>query len=46
MTVIQMQEVYSINLPGDIKLGEGKAENQNHAIIFIRGDCIQTIDMN
>jgi callose synthase len=40
------QEVYSIKLPGDIKLGEGKPENQNHAIIFTRGDCIQTIDMN
>lgn len=41
-----MQEVYSIKLPGDVKLGEGKPENQNHAIIFTRGDCIQTIDMN
>ncbi|KAG0567651.1 hypothetical protein KC19_7G151300 [Ceratodon purpureus] len=40
------QEVYSIKLPGDIKLGEGKPENQNHAIIFTRGDCLQTIDMN
>lgn len=40
------QEVYSIKLPGDVKLGEGKPENQNHAIIFTRGDCIQTIDMN
>ncbi|KAK1286687.1 Callose synthase 10 [Acorus calamus] len=33
-------------LPGDPKLGEGKPENQNHAIIFTRGDAIQTIDMN
>ncbi|XP_031403212.1 callose synthase 10 isoform X2 [Punica granatum] len=40
------QEVYSIKLPGDPKLGEGKPENQNHAIIFTRGDAIQTIDMN
>ncbi|KAK4778668.1 hypothetical protein SAY86_006196 [Trapa natans] len=40
------QEVYSIKLPGDPKLGEGKPENQNHAIVFTRGDAIQTIDMN
>jgi hypothetical protein len=33
-------------LPGEVKLGEGKPENQNHAIIFTRGDAIQTIDMN
>ncbi|KAI4303806.1 hypothetical protein MLD38_039399 [Melastoma candidum] len=40
------QEVYSVKLPGNPKLGEGKPENQNHAIIFTRGDAIQTIDMN
>ncbi|MCH87393.1 callose synthase 10-like, partial [Trifolium medium] len=40
------QEIYSIKLPGDPKLGEGKPENQNHAIIFTRGDALQTIDMN
>ncbi|GAB2269726.1 Callose synthase 10 [Dionaea muscipula] len=40
------QEIYSIKLPGDPKLGEGKPENQNHAIIFTRGQAIQTIDMN
>ncbi|XP_061360871.1 callose synthase 10 [Gastrolobium bilobum] len=40
------QEIYSIKLPGDPKLGEGKPENQNHAIIFTRGDAVQTIDMN
>ena len=27
-------------------LGEGKPENQNHAIIFTRGEALQTIDMN
>lgn len=41
-----LQEIYSIKLPGDPKLGEGKPENQNHAIIFTRGEAIQTIDMN
>ncbi|XP_020585095.1 callose synthase 9-like [Phalaenopsis equestris] len=40
------KEVYSVKLPGDPKLGEGKPENQNHAIIFTRGSAIQTIDMN
>ncbi|XP_042501433.1 callose synthase 12-like [Macadamia integrifolia] len=39
-------EIYRIRLPGPFKLGEGKPENQNHAIIFTRGDAIQTIDMN
>ncbi|ONM00680.1 Callose synthase 10 [Zea mays] len=40
------QEIYCIKLPGNPKLGEGKPENQNHAIIFTRGDAVQTIDMN
>ncbi|KAL9257472.1 Callose synthase 11-like protein [Drosera capensis] len=39
-------EIYRIKLPGPLKLGEGKPENQNHAIIFTRGDALQTIDMN
>ncbi|MBA0755083.1 hypothetical protein Gogos_020488, partial [Gossypium gossypioides] len=33
-------------LPGPAILGEGKPENQNHAIIFTRGEGLQTIDMN
>ena len=41
-----LQEIYSIKLPGNPKLGEGKPENQNHAIIFTRGNAVQTIDMN
>ncbi|XP_058198210.1 callose synthase 9 isoform X2 [Rhododendron vialii] len=40
------KEIYSIKLPGDPKLGEGKPENQNHAVIFTRGNAVQTIDMN
>ncbi|CAH8356407.1 unnamed protein product [Eruca vesicaria subsp. sativa] len=40
------KEIYSIRLPGDPKLGQGKAENQNHAIVFTRGNAVQTIDMN
>ncbi|KAK1294985.1 Callose synthase 5 [Acorus calamus] len=40
------QEIYRIKLPGSAKLGEGKPENQNHAIVFTRGEALQTIDMN
>jgi callose synthase len=40
------QEIYRIRLPGPVKLGEGKPENQNHAIIFTRGEGLQAIDMN
>ncbi|XVE78801.1 hypothetical protein DITRI_Ditri14bG0007100 [Diplodiscus trichospermus] len=40
------KEIYAIKLPGNPKLGEGKPENQNHAIVFTRGNAIQTIDMN
>ncbi|KAK2978150.1 hypothetical protein RJ640_029144 [Escallonia rubra] len=42
----QEVEIYRIRLPGPLKLGEGKPENQNHAIIFTMGDAVQTIDMN
>ena len=35
-----------VRLPGLVKLGEGKPENQNHALIFTRGDVLQKIDMN
>lgn len=40
------QDIYRIKLPGQPILGEGKPENQNHAIIFTRGEGLQTIDMN
>ncbi|KAF8408946.1 hypothetical protein HHK36_005016 [Tetracentron sinense] len=40
-------EIYRIKLPGrPTDIGEGKPENQNHAIIFTRGEALQTIDMN
>jgi hypothetical protein len=29
-----------------LQIGEGKPENQNHAIIFAFGEALQTIDMN
>jgi len=41
-----VQQVYRVQLPGDIMLGEGKPENQNHAMIFTRGEALQTVDMN
>ncbi|KAK7256070.1 hypothetical protein RIF29_29503 [Crotalaria pallida] len=41
------EEIYRIRLPGNpTDIGEGKPENQNHAIIFTRGEALQTIDMN
>ncbi|KAM3698993.1 hypothetical protein ACJW31_06G228400 [Castanea mollissima] len=41
------EEIYRIKLPGrPIDVGEGKPENQNHAIIFTRGEALQTLDMN
>ncbi|XP_009112237.1 callose synthase 5 [Brassica rapa] len=40
------QEIYRVKLPGPAKIGEGKPENQNHALIFTRGEALQAIDMN
>ncbi|KAL6506932.1 putative callose synthase 8 [Orobanche hederae] len=40
------QEIYRIKLPGPPNIGEGKPENQNHSIIFTRGEALQAIDMN
>ncbi|KAL6843041.1 hypothetical protein ACP4OV_027115 [Aristida adscensionis] len=42
----RISEIHSVELPGNLKLGEGKPENQNHAIIFTSGNAVQTIDMN
>jgi callose synthase len=44
--VFSLKEIFRIKLPGPAKLGEGKPENQNHALIFTRGEALQTIDMN
>ena len=41
-----IEEIYRVRLPGDPILGEGKPENQNHAVIFTRGEYLQAIDMN
>ncbi|KXN64983.1 glycosyltransferase family 48 protein [Conidiobolus coronatus NRRL 28638] len=37
---------YRIKLPGHPILGDGKADNQNHSIIFTRGEYVQLIDAN
>ena len=48
----KFQEVYRVRLPRNpftgrsVVIGEGKPENQNHAVIFAFGEAIQAIDMN
>ncbi|ODQ82473.1 glycosyltransferase family 48 protein [Babjeviella inositovora NRRL Y-12698] len=37
---------YRIRLSGNPILGDGKSDNQNHAIIFCRGEYIQLVDAN
>lgn len=38
----EIKEVYRVKLPGNPMLGEGKPENQNHALIFTRGEFLQS----
>lgn len=37
---------FRVQLSGNPILGDGKADNQNHAVIFHRGEYIQLIDAN
>ncbi|KAJ1978936.1 1,3-beta-D-glucan synthase [Dimargaris xerosporica] len=37
---------YRVELPGNPILGDGKSDNQNHAVIFYRGEYLQLIDAN
>ncbi|GAA5924834.1 1,3-beta-glucan synthase [Sporobolomyces koalae] len=37
---------FRIELPGNPILGDGKSDNQNHAVIFHRGEYIQLVDAN
>ncbi|KAJ2438349.1 1,3-beta-D-glucan synthase, partial [Coemansia sp. RSA 2440] len=37
---------YRIQLPGNPILGDGKSDNQNHSIVFTRGEYLQLIDAN
>ena len=47
-----VQEIYRVRLPKNpftgraVVIGEGKPENQNHAVIFAFGEALQAIDMN
>lgn len=38
--------IYRVQLPGNPIIGDGKSDNQNHAVIFYRGEYIQLIDAN
>lgn len=42
----QRRPKFRIQLSGNPILGDGKSDNQNHAIIFYRGEYIQLIDAN
>lgn len=42
----QRKPKYRIRLSGNPILGDGKSDNQNHALIFCRGEYIQLIDAN
>lgn len=42
----QRKPKYRIRLSGDPILGDGKSDNQNHALIFCRGEYIQLVDAN
>ncbi|KAL7323496.1 hypothetical protein PS15p_211384 [Mucor circinelloides] len=37
---------YRVKLPGNPILGDGKSDNQNHALIFYRGEYLQLVDAN
>ncbi|KAI9313404.1 1,3-beta-glucan synthase component-domain-containing protein [Dichotomocladium elegans] len=37
---------YRLRLPGTPIIGDGKSDNQNHALIFYRGEFLQLIDAN
>ncbi|SCU86383.1 LAFA_0E00408g1_1 [Lachancea sp. 'fantastica'] len=38
--------IYRVRLSGNPILGDGKSDNQNHSLIFYRGEYIQVIDAN
>lgn len=38
--------IYKIKLSGNPILGDGKSDNQNHSIVFYRGEYIQVVDAN
>lgn len=42
----QRRPKFRIQLSGNPILGDGKSDNQNHALIFYRGEYIQLVDAN
>lgn len=38
--------IFKIRLSGNPILGDGKSDNQNHSLIFYRGEYIQVVDAN
>ncbi|QRW07539.1 beta-1,3-glucan synthase [Ceratobasidium sp. AG-Ba] len=40
------QPKFRVELPGNPIIGDGKSDNQNHAIIFHRGEYLQLVDAN
>lgn len=38
--------IFKVRLSGNPILGDGKSDNQNHSIIFYRGEYIQVVDAN
>ncbi|KAJ1660836.1 1,3-beta-D-glucan synthase [Dispira simplex] len=42
----KLKPYYRIELPGNPILGDGKSDNQNHSVIFYRGEYMQLIDAN
>lgn len=42
----QRKPRYKVRLSGNPILGDGKSDNQNHALIFYRGEYIQLVDAN
>ncbi|KAL3230948.1 1,3-beta-glucan synthase component FKS3 [Nakaseomyces bracarensis] len=40
------EPIYKVKLSGNPILGDGKSDNQNHSIIFYRGEYIQVVDAN
>ncbi|CAH6719405.1 1,3-beta-glucan synthase component Fks3p [[Candida] jaroonii] len=43
---VEFPTKFKIRLSGNPILGDGKSDNQNHSIIFYRGEYIQVVDAN
>ncbi|RKP34218.1 glucan synthase [Dimargaris cristalligena] len=42
----KLKPYYRVEMPGNPILGDGKSDNQNHSVIFYRGEYMQLIDAN